>query len=163
MFLSSFFIWLKTCQKVTGNLKLQWLFLWSLIKLKPRKTTQQMCSINCIPKLERSPIRKLQVNRRTAHIIYRYLIFGRYFRGRDISVPPFRRRRFGAGQLGAGHFGAVSYFFFFELWRKNNEAGNFLNAVEREPVETSVEYYRKTNPKKKVLAPDSHGAEMSGD
>ena len=25
-------------------------------------------------------------------------------------------------------------FLFFELWRKNNEGGNSLNAVEREPV-----------------------------
>ena len=40
---------------------------------------------------------------------------------------PFRRSRFGAGQLCA-----VSYsFLFVKLWRKNNEAGNFLNAVER--------------------------------
>ena len=29
-------------------------------------------------------------------------------------------------------------FLFFELWRKNNEAGNSLNAVEREPVPTRV-------------------------
>ena len=27
---------------------------------------------------------------------------------------------------------------FFELWKKNNEAGNSLNAVEREPVPTRV-------------------------
>ena len=60
--------------------------------------------------------------------------------------------------------------------KKNKEAGNFLNAVEREPVETRVlnptaseaSYkpkqcsYRKTNLKKKVLAPDSPGAKMSG-
>jgi len=38
--------------------------------------------------------------------------------------------------IGAGHLGAVS--FFFELWRKNNEAGNSLNVVEREPVPTRV-------------------------
>ena len=51
-----------------------------------------------------------------------------------------------------------------------------MNAVEREPVETWVlnptaseasykpkqRSYRKTNLKKKVLAPDSPGAEMSG-
>ena len=50
-----------------------------------------------------------------------------------------------------------------------------MNAVEREPVETRVlnptgseasykpkqRSYRKTNLKKKVLAPDSPGAEMS--
>ena len=42
---------------------------------------------------------------------------------------PFRRRRFGA---------ISNLFLFFELWRKNNEAGNFLNAVEPEPVETRV-------------------------
>ena len=63
---------------------------------------------------------------------------------------PFRRRRFGAGQLGAVPFWrrAVSapnisvpfpnFFLFFELWRRCNEAGNFLNAVEQEPVETIV-------------------------
>ena len=68
------------------------------------------------------------------------------------------------------------FFLFFDLWRKNNEAGNFLNAVEREPVQTRVlnptvseasykrkqRSYRKTKLKKKVLAPDSPGAEMSG-
>ena len=55
-----------------------------------------------------------------------------------------------------GHFGAAdsalpiavsapdisapfpNLFLLLELWRKNNEAGNFLNAVEREPVETGV-------------------------
>ena len=51
-----------------------------------------------------------------------------------------------------------------------------MNAVEREPVETRIlnptaseasykpkqRSYRKTNPKKIVLAPDSPGAEMSG-
>ena len=51
-----------------------------------------------------------------------------------------------------------------------------MNAVEREPVETRVlnptasetsyklkqRSYRKTNPKKRVLAPDSPGAEMPG-
>ena len=51
-----------------------------------------------------------------------------------------------------------------------------MNAVEREPVETRVlnptaseasykpkqRSYRKTDLKKKVLAPDSPGAEMSG-
>ena len=94
----------------------------------------------------------------------------------NIGGGPFRRHRFGAGQLGAGHFGAVYYFFLFSSYaEKNNEAGNFLNAVEREPVGTRVlnptaseasykpkqRSYRKTNLKKKVLAPDSPGAEMS--
>ena len=32
--------------------------------------------------------------------------------GRAISAPPIRHCRFDAGQLGAGHFGTVSYFFF---------------------------------------------------
>ena len=59
--------------------------------------------------------------------------------------------------------------------KKNNEAGNPLNAVERKPVETRVlnptaseasykpeqRSYRKTNLKKKVMAPDSPSAEMS--
>ena len=70
---------------------------------------------------------------------------GKISRGRAISAPPFRRRRFSAGQLGAVSFRHrtfrcrfLIYFLFFELWRKNNEAGNFLNAVEREPVETRV-------------------------
>ena len=51
--------------------------------------------------------------------------------------------------MGEGHFSAAvsapdtsapfpNLFLFFKLWRKNNEAGNFLNAVEREPVETRV-------------------------
>ena len=58
-------------------------------------------------------------------------------------------------------------FFSFELWRKNNEAGNFLNAVEREPVETRAlnptaseasykpkqRSYRTKNLRKKVPAP----------
>ena len=77
-------------------------------------------------------------------------------------------------RLGAGHLGTVSYLF-LELWRKNNESGNSLNAVEREPVPTRVlnpnaseasykqkqRSYRKTNLKKKVLAPDSPGPEIS--
>ena len=52
----------------------------------------------------------------------------------------FRRHRFGAGQLGAVPFRRRTFrrrflfFLFFELWRKNNEAGNFLNVVERGPV-----------------------------
>ena len=99
----------------------------------------------------------------------------------------FRRRRFGAAdsappiRLWTTRRRAVSapfpnLFLFFDLWRKNHEAGNFLNAVEREPVETRVlnpiareasykpkqRSYRKTNLKQKVLAPDSPGAEMSG-
>ena len=44
---------------------------------------------------------------------------------------PFGRRR-----LGARHLVADS--FFFDLWRKNNKAGNSLNAVECEPVPTRV-------------------------
>ena len=39
-------------------------------------------------------------------------------------------------QKGGGPFGRRFPIFLFELWRKNNEASNFLNAVEREPVET---------------------------
>ena len=35
-------------------------------------------------------------------------------------------------RFGTGHFGAVSYFFYFSSYEeKTNEAGNFLNAVER--------------------------------
>ena len=42
-------------------------------------------------------------------------------------------------RLGAGHFGGVSqYFFYFSSYEeKNNEAGNSLNAVEREQVPQS--------------------------
>ena len=48
--------------------------------------------------------------------------------GRAISAPPFRRRTVRRRFL----------ILFLELWRKNNEVGNFLNAVEREPVENRV-------------------------
>ena len=89
--------------------------------------------------------------------------------GGTFRRPPFRRRRLGAAdsaldnsapsRFDAGHFGAVSYIYFFSSY----EAGNFLNAVEREPVETRVlnpiaseasykpkqRSYRTTNPKKK--------------
>ena len=51
---------------------------------------------------------------------------------------PFGRRRLGARQLGAVPFGRRTFGRRFELWRKNNEAGNSLNAVEREPVPTRV-------------------------
>ena len=49
---------------------------------------------------------------------------------------PIRRRRFGAGQLSAVLF--RRRILFFEASSKINEAGNFLNSVEREPVETRV-------------------------
>ena len=72
---------------------------------------------------------------------------------------PFGRRRLGARKLGA-----VPFEHRFELWRKNNEAGNSLNAVEREPVLTRVFYpdasykpkqrsYRKTKLKKTDNSP----------
>ena len=47
-------------------------------------------------------------------------------------------RRLGARQLGAVPFGRRTFGRRFELWRKNNEAGNSLNAVEREPIPTRV-------------------------
>ena len=102
--------------------------------------------------------------------------------GGTFRRPPFRRRRLGAAdsaldnsapsRFDAGHFGAVSYIYFFSSY----EAGNFLNAVEREPVETRVlnpiaseasykpkqRSIQKNESKKKVLAPDSPGAQMSG-
>ena len=58
---------------------------------------------------------------------------------------PFRRRRFGGGQLGAVPFRRrtfrrcfLIYFYFSSYEEKNNEAGNSLNDVEREPVPTRV-------------------------
>ena len=59
---------------------------------------------------------------------------------------------------------------------RNNEAGNYLNVVEHEPVPSRVlnpnaseasykpkqRSYRRTNLKKNVLTPNSPGAEMSG-
>ena len=85
--------------------------------------------------------------------------------GRAISAPPIRRWTTECRAISAP-------FPIFELWRKNNEAGNFLNVVEREPVETRVlnptaseasykpkqRSYRTTNLKKKVLAPNGPGA-----
>ena len=85
-----------------------------------------------------------------------------------IGGGPFRRRRFGAGQLGAvpfrrrtfrRHFLIFLYFSNYE--EKKNEADYFLNAFERKPVETRVlnptaseasykpkqRSYRKTNRK----------------
>ena len=50
----------------------------------------------------------------------------------------FRRRRFGAGQLGAVPFRRRTFGHRFELGIKNNEADNSLNAVERKPVPTRV-------------------------
>ena len=51
----------------------------------------------------------------------------------------FRRRRLGAADSALDNYGPFPIsILFFELWRENNEAGNFLNAVEREPVETGV-------------------------
>ena len=101
--------------------------------------------------------------------------------GTAVSAPPTRRHRFGAELLGVVPFWRRTFrrrfiiFFIFDLWRKNNEAGNFLNAVEREPVETRVlnptateasykpkqRSCRTTNLKKKVLVPNRPGAEMS--
>ena len=53
-----------------------------------------------------------------------------------------RHRNLGEGHFGAGHFPnfylPFPNFFFSSYEERNNEAGNFLNAVEREPVETRV-------------------------
>ena len=46
--------------------------------------------------------------------------------GRPIWAPPIGHRRLGAVPFGRRTFGRR-----FELWRKNNEAGNSLNAIER--------------------------------
>jgi len=93
----------------------------------------------------------------------------------------FGRCPLGARQLDAVPFGRRTFGRRFELWRKNNEAGNSLNAVEREPVPTRVlnpnaseasykpkqRTYWKTKLKKpaivrrRVLAPDSPGAQTA--
>ena len=64
--------------------------------------------------------------------------FGRRHLGTAIWAPPFGRRRLGARQLGAEPFGHRTFGRRFELRRKNNEAGNSLNAVKREPVPARV-------------------------
>ena len=104
-------------------------------------------------------------------------IFGLIYRGRAISAPPIRRWTTERRAVSAPEISAPfpNFYLFFGLWRKNNKAGNFLNAIEREPVETRVlnptaseasyklkqRSYRKTNIKKKVLVPDNPGTEMS--
>ena len=93
--------------------------------------------------------------------------------GAAVTAPPIQRwttRR----QTFRRRFLIFIYFLSYE--EKSNEAGDFLNAVEREPAETRVlnptaseasykpkqRSYRTTNLKKNVLAPNSPGAEMSG-
>ena len=67
-----------------------------------------------------------------------------HVRTKEMGGAPFRRRRLGAADSAldksAPDISAPfpNIFLFFELWRKNNDAGNFMNAVEREPVETRV-------------------------
>ena len=86
-------------------------------------------------------------------------------RGRAISAPLIRRWRTRRRAVSVPDISLPfpNFILFFNLWRKNNEAGNFLNAVEREPVETRVlnltaseasykpkqRSYRTTNLKKK--------------
>ena len=79
-------------------------------------------------------------------------------RAGQLGAVPFRRRTFGRCFL--------IYFCFSSYEEKNNEAGNSLNAVEREPVLTRVlnpngseasykpkqRSYRKTNLKKNSAA-----------
>ena len=66
---------------------------------------------------------------------YKYLIgfttSGEGHFGAVISAPPIRRW---TRAVSAPDIWAPFLILFFELWRKNNEAGNSLNAVEREPV-----------------------------
>ena len=59
---------------------------------------------------------------------------------RDISAPPTRRWTTRRRAVSAPDISAPFHnlLLFFDLWRKNNEAGNFLKAAEREPVETRV-------------------------
>ena len=58
--------------------------------------------------------------------------------GRPIWAPSFGRCRLSARQLGALLFGRRTFGLRFEFWRKNNEAGNSLNAADRKPVLTTV-------------------------
>ena len=79
-----------------------------------------------------------------SHLLELILIAGTFWRERSISAPPFQRRRIGTADSALDNSALdisaqfPNLFLFFELWRKNNEAGNFLNAVEREPVQTRV-------------------------
>ena len=60
--------------------------------------------------------------------------------GRAISAPPIRRWTTRHRAISVPDISAPfhNFFLFFELWSKNSEAGNFLNSVEREPIETRV-------------------------
>ena len=60
--------------------------------------------------------------------------------GAAVSAPLIRRWTTRCRAVSAPDISASfpNFFIFFDLGRKNNEAGNFLNAVEREPVETRV-------------------------
>ena len=104
------------------------------------------------------------------HFSLVFPFFTPVYRGRAISAPPTRRRVVSVPDISAPFPYSI---LFFELWRKNNEVVNSSNTVEHEPVPTRVlnpnasykpkqRSYRKTNPIKKVLAPDSPGTEMSG-
>ena len=103
-----------------------------------------------------------------------------------VSALPTQQRRWTAWRRAVSALDISApfphFFLFFDLWRKNNEAGNFLNAVEREPVETRVlnptaseasykpkqRSYRKTKLKKLAnspapsLAPNSLAVQMPG-
>ena len=60
--------------------------------------------------------------------------------GAAVWAPPIRHWTTGRRAVSVPDISALfpNFILFFELWRKNNEAGNSLNAVEREPVPTSV-------------------------
>ena len=60
------------------------------------------------------------------------------FTGEAHFGSPSGCRRLGARHLGTVPFCSRTFGCRFELWRKNNEAGNSLNAVGHEPVPTRV-------------------------
>merc|ERR1719154_1030608 len=69
-----------------------------------------------------------------------HIFMGEGHFGAAVSAPPIRRWTARRRAVSVPDISAPFHilFLFFKLRGKNNEAGNFLNAVERESVETRV-------------------------